>query len=126
VSPLGQSIIVICVVAVTVALVMTLLRVKRAVIRAESLLELVERELRPLAGQVEGLAQDLRSLSRQVTAELERVSVVVRRLEELTMTLGRIAGAVASVSRVGQVAGVATGLKRGLDVFVSRMKRRAR
>lgn len=124
VTLLAQAIIVICVVALTGALVGTLVSLRRMANRAESVLQLVEREIRPMASQLEALAEDLRGLSRQATRELERVSVVVRRIEDLSVKLARLAGVVSSLTKVGQIVGVAAGLKRGLDVFVSRLKSR--
>ena len=81
-------------VAVTAALVYTLLSVRETAQRAASVLGLVEREIRPLATQLEALAEDLRGLSRQVTREVDRVSVVVRRIEEVSLAVVRLAGAV--------------------------------
>lgn len=121
---IAQAIIVVCVVALTAALVYTLLSLRRTAARAENVLLLVEREIRPLAGQLEALTEDLRSLSRQVTREVERVSVVVRRVEEVSLAVISLAGVVGEFTKVGRVVGIAAGIKKGLDVFVSRLKRR--
>lgn len=123
-TPLAQLVIVVCVAALTVALVSTLMAVKRAVARAEAVLELVEREIRPMAGQIEALAEELRGLSREATREMERVGVVTRRLEELSEKAVKLVGVISGLTRIGQVAGVAAGLKRGLDVFVTRLRSR--
>ncbi|MBI2197724.1 MAG: hypothetical protein HYU42_03865, partial [Candidatus Rokubacteria bacterium] len=78
-SPLAQIIVGICVVAVAAALVSALLTLKKTATRAETVLHLLEREIRPLASQIGALAEELRGLSRQATRELERISVVTRR-----------------------------------------------
>ncbi|MET0852361.1 MAG: hypothetical protein ABW020_14590, partial [Candidatus Rokuibacteriota bacterium] len=78
---MAQALIVVSVVAVSAALVYALLSVRETARRAATVLGLVEREIRPLASQLEALAEDLRGLSRQVTREVDRVSLVVRRVE---------------------------------------------
>ena len=123
-DPLAQIVVVVCVVAVAAALVSALLTVKKTAARAESVLHLLEREIRPMASQIGALAEELRGLSRQATRELERISVVIRRAEEISAKLVKVAGVLGGISRVGQIAGIAAGVKRGLDVFVSRLRKR--
>jgi uncharacterized protein YoxC len=119
----AQALIVVSVVAVSAALVYALLSVRETARRAASVLGLVEREIRPLASQLEALAEDLRGLSRQVTREVDRVSVVVRRVEEVSLAVVRIAGALSAVASLGRMVGVAAGVKKGLDVFASRLRK---
>jgi len=123
-DPVAQILVVICVVAVAAALVSALLTLKKTAARAETVLHLLEREIRPMASQIGALAEELRGLSRQATREMERISVVIRRAEEISARLVKVAGVLGSVSRVGQIAGVAAGVKKGLDVFVSRLRSR--
>src|SRR3972149_4287729 len=63
-TPLAQAVLMICAVVVTVALVVTLASFRRATSRAETVLQLVEREIRPLASQVEALAAAVREAGR--------------------------------------------------------------
>jgi len=121
-TPLGQAVIVACIVAITAVLVPTLLALKKVALRAESVLDLIEREIRPMASQMESLAGELRTLSHHANQELERVGVVVRRLEELSVKVTRLVGALSVLTRVGQYAGIVTGIKKGLDVFIRRLK----
>jgi uncharacterized protein YoxC len=121
-TPLAQAVVVICVVALTAVLIATLLSLKKAAVRAESVLHLVEREVRPMASQLESLAAELKTLSRTAQQELERVSVVVRRIDDVSLKLARLVTAVGGFTRAGQVAGVAAGLKKGLDVFIGRLR----
>jgi len=116
------AVVVLCVVVLTAVLISTLFQFKRAAGRAETVLQLIEREIRPIAGQIESLAAELRTLSRQANRELERLGSVVRRVEDMSVKLARLVGVVGSFTRVGQVAAVATGVKKGLDVFVSRLR----
>ena len=75
-----------------------------------------------MASQIESLTGELRALSHVAIQELERISVVVRRLEDVSAKAGRLLGALSSLTRVGQLAGAAVGVKKGLDVFVKRLR----
>jgi uncharacterized protein YoxC len=121
-TPLAQTVVVICIVALSAVLASTLLALKKTALRAESVLQQVEREIRPLVSQIESLTAELRDLSRSANEEMKRISLVVRRAEDITAKLSRLVGAVAGLTRIGQYAGVIAGVKKGLDVFVGRLK----
>lgn len=121
-TPLAQAIVVICIAALTLALIPLLIALKRVATRAETVLQLIEREVRPMASQLSALTDDLRGLSRQARAELERIGTVARSIEDVSVKAARVLGLIGGLTRVGQLAGVATGLKKGLDVFVRRLK----
>lgn len=114
-------VILLCVVVLTAVLVPTLLAWKRAALRAETVLMLLEREIRPTASQIEGLAQELSSLSRHAGENMERMGVVIGRVDEVTTRIARVVGFVAGFTRVGQIVGTATGVKKGLDVFIAKL-----
>ena len=120
--PLTQAVIVVCIVALTVVLVSTLLALRRTAIRAESVLAVLEREIHPLARQMESLTGELRTLSQHANQEVERIGVVVTRLEDVTAKGARLLGALAGLTQVGQLAGAAVGVKKGLAVFVRRLR----
>jgi len=122
-APLPQAVLVLCAVVVTVALVVTLSSIRRASNRAETVLQLVEREIRPLASQVEGLAAEVRTLSGTANRELERVSGVVRRVEDISLKTARVVGVVNSLASFRGVTGVGSGLKRAAGVFISRLRK---
>jgi uncharacterized protein YoxC len=121
-TPLAQAVLVICAVVLTVALVVTLATFRRAASRAEIVLQLVEREIRPLASQVEALAADVRALSQTANRELERVSGVVRRVENISLKIARVVGVANSLTSVRGITGVTSGLRTALSVFVSRLR----
>lgn len=121
-TPLAQAVITVCIVLLTLALVSTLLALRKTALRAESVLHILEGEIRPMATQIESLAAELRALSHRASEEIERVGVVVRRVEDATTKIGRLVVALGGFGRVGQVAGIAAGVKRGLDVFLKRIK----
>ena len=121
-TPLAQAVLVICAVVLTVALVATLATFRRATSRAETVLQLVEREIRPLASQVEALAADVRALAQTANRELERVSGVVRRVEDISLKIARVVGVANSLASVRGITGVGSGLRTALSVFVSRLR----
>jgi uncharacterized protein YoxC len=125
-GPLAVAVLVLCAVAVTVALVLALVSLRRVLQRVEGVLQIVEREIRPMAAQLGALTEEFRGLSHQVTVELDRLGVVIRRLDDITTGIARLVALVSGISRVGQVVGLAGGLRRGLGVFVSRLKSRER
>ena len=121
-TPLAQAVLVICAVVVTVVLVVALASFRRATSRAEIVLQLVEREIRPLASQVEALAADVRTLSQTANRELERVSGVVRRVEDISLKIARVVGVANSLASFRGITGVGSGLRTALSVFVSRLR----
>ena len=123
-TPLAQGVIVACIVILSALLASTLLALRKTALRAENVLHLVEREIRPLAGQIESLTTELRTLSHHANEELDRVAVVVHRLEDISLKVARLLGALGGLTRVGQYAGVAAGVKKGLDVFIRRLRDR--
>jgi uncharacterized protein YoxC len=123
-TPLAQGVLVVCAVVITVALVLTLLAMWRAANRAEAVLGEIQRQVRPLSAEVEALTRDMRLLSHQATEELARVSTVLRGLEDVSVKVARVAGVAFALTRVGQMAGLASGLKKGASVFASRLRSR--
>jgi uncharacterized protein YoxC len=121
-TPLAQAVLVICAVVLTVALVVTLASLRRATARAEIVLQLVEREIRPLASQVEALAADVRTLSQSANRELNRISGVVRRVEDISFKIARVVGVANSLASFRGISGVGSGLRTALSVFVSRLR----
>ncbi len=121
-TPVAQAVIVACIVLLTAVLVSTLLALKKTALRAESVLHLVEQEIRPMASQIESLTAELHTLSHHANEELARVSAVVHRLEDVSVKVARLVGVLGGLTRVGQYASIATGVKKGLDVFIRRLR----
>jgi uncharacterized protein YoxC len=122
-TPLAQAVLVICAVVLTVALVVALASLRRATTRAEIVLQLVEREIRPLASQVEALAADVRTLSQSANRELNRISGVVRRVEDISFKIARVVGVANSLASFRGISGVGSGLRTAVSVFVSRLRK---
>ncbi len=123
-TPLAVGVILACVVALTIVLISTLLSIKKTAARAESVLAQVEREVRPMASELESLTGELQKLSRNANDNLQRIGGIVDRVEDISVQAARVAGAVGGLTRIGQYAGMAAGVKRGVEVFLHRLKER--
>lgn len=119
--PWLQVVIAVGVVAVVIASVVTLVAVRRAALRAANVLGILEQEIRPLVAETHGLVDEVRALSRQANREMDRLGALTEHVEEVTEGLSRVVGAVSSLTRVGQIVGVALGVKKGVDVFLHRL-----
>ena len=122
-QPWAQIVLVVCAVAVTGALVAAILALRQTLRRTGAVLEIVEQELRPLIGQVNGLTEEMRDLTRESRREVERVGEVTEQVQTVAVGLGRVVMGLAGLTRAGQVIGLAAGLRRGVDVFVKRLRR---
>jgi uncharacterized protein YoxC len=123
-TPLAVGIILACVVALTIVLISTLLSVRKTALRAESVLAQVEHEIRPMASEIETLTGELQKLSRNANDNLQRIGGIVDRVEDISVQAARVIGAVGGLTRIGQYAGMAAGVKRGVEVFLHRLKER--
>ena len=112
-----------CAVAISIAIVLTLLSARHAVERTGAILALVERELTPLTTEARGLTSDARALTQEATREIRRVGDVVDRVHDAAEGVGRVAQGLAGFTRAGQVVGLAAAVWRGVDVFVQRMRK---
>jgi ABC-type transporter Mla subunit MlaD len=115
-----QAVLVACAVLLTLAAVPTILALRRMIRRAETVLSIVEQELRPLVGQAHALTDDVRQLAREAKDEIERVGEMTERVNAAAEGVGRAVHGLAGLARAGQLIGLAAGLKKGFDVFVAR------
>ncbi len=112
-----------CAVAVSTAAVLAILSARRTVDRAGAVLAIVERELGPLSTEARGLTSDARALTQEATRDLRRAGDVIERVHDAADGVGRVVSAVAGLTRAGQIVGIAAAIRRGLDVFVSRLRK---
>jgi uncharacterized protein YoxC len=122
-QPWAQGVLIACAVALTVALIAAILALRRTLTRTEAVLAIVEQELRPLVGQVHGLTDELRELTRESRQEVARIGEVTEHVQTVADGLGRVVVGLAGFAKAGQVVGLAAGLRRGVDVFVQRLRR---
>ena len=123
-TPLAVGVILACIVALTIVLISMLLSFTRAAQRAEGVLAIVEREIRPMTTELENLTAELQKLTHKANDSLDRIGAVVERVEDISVTAARVVGAVGGLTRIGQYAGVAAGVKRGFEVFLTRLRDR--
>jgi len=121
-QPWVQIVLIVCALALTAALVAAILAARATLRHAASVLEIVEQELRPLLGQMHGLTDDVRDLTRETRREVERIGEVTEHVETAADGVGRIVVALAGLTRAGQAIGLVAGIRRGVDVFVDRLR----
>jgi|SRR5262245_1883047 len=121
-TPLAVTLLVLCAVVVSAALVATLLALRKTARRAASVLDMVEREIRPAVGQIPPLIAELREISRGTSEELAKLRAVVTRAEDMSVKISKVVSALGTFTQVGQYASLAAGVKKGLDVFVRKLK----
>lgn len=122
-QPWVQIVLIVCAIALTAALVSAIVALRWTLRRADAVLGIVEQELRPLIGQVNGLTQETRDLAREARHGIERIGDVTERVQTVADGVGRVVVGLAGFTRVGQFIGLAAGLRRGVDVFVHRLRR---
>ncbi len=105
-------------------LIPTLWEIRRTARSAAETLDAVRREIHPLATQLNGALEDHRDLTHRASREVARVEELTERVKELAERWGRIVGFAAAVGRVGQIAGAVHGVRKGLDVFLTRLTKR--
>jgi uncharacterized protein YoxC len=123
-QPWTQLVLVACAVALTAAVVSAVLALRGALRRTSAVLGIVEQELRPLIAQLHGVTEEVRELTHEARLEMKRVGEVTERLQAVADGLGRVVGGLTGLARVGQVVGLAAGVRRGVDVFVDRLRRK--
>ena len=118
-----QAVLAAAAVAVAVALVVALTALRRVALRAAAVLDILESEFRPLVAEINGLIKDVRAVAHEARDEMARVRALTERAREVIDGLARIVGALAGLTRAGQLMGLAASVKRGLDVFVQRLRK---
>jgi hypothetical protein len=121
--PWAQVLLVLCAVVLTVVLVPAIVALRRAGERSERLLAVAEQELGPLLGQLQSLVDELRMFSKEARSEFARMGELTERIHDLTDGVNRTLSGLAGLTRVGQLVGLAAGLKTGLDVFLHRLRK---
>ena len=107
-QPWSQLVLIGCAVALTAAAVSAVLALRGAL---------------RLIAQVHGVTEEVRELTRELRLEVKRVGDMTESVQAVTDGLGRVVAGLSSLARVGQVVGLAAALRRGVDVFVHRLRR---
>jgi hypothetical protein len=106
-----------------IAAIPTVLQLRRTAQTAEQTLATVDRELRPLTAQLQGLLQDHRELAQRATRDLREVEGLALMAQEVLVRLIKLTGLLGGAGAVGRVLGLAQGLRKGVDVFISRLSK---
>ena len=77
----------------------------------------------PLVTETRALMDDVRTFTREANREMKRVEAVTERVHDVADGVFRIVTAVAGITRAGQLVSLAVGIRKGLDVFVQRLRR---
>jgi uncharacterized protein DUF948 len=109
-----------------IAAIPALLQVRRTAQTAEQTLASVDRELKPLTAQLHGLLQDHRELAQRASRDLGEVERLALMAQEVLVRLIKLTGLLGGMGTVGRVLGVAQGLRKGVDVFISRLSKSTR
>ena len=112
-----------CAVALTAALVSAVMALRGALRRTDAVLTIVEQELRPLIGQIHGITGEVRQLTHEARLEAVRVGEVTEHLQAVSGGLARLVVGLSGLARIGEVVGLAGSLRRGVEVFVQRLRR---
>ena len=121
--PWAQMLLTLSAVVLMLAFVAAALALRRLARRAESVLTIVEQELRPLVGQAHALTEDVRALTRQAGHELERMGALTEKVGGVAEGMGRVVTVLGGLTRAGQLVGLAAGVKKGVEVFVRHLQR---
>jgi len=120
-------ILALCVVALTVALVIAIASVARAIRRAERVMAVaeqeIERDVPPLMVSLRELIDELRLLSHEASAELDRIGQITGRVQEVADGAARLLGALSGFTKAGQLIGIVAGVKVFVDVFFHRLRK---
>lgn len=113
-------------VALVVAVIPVLLQLRRTAHAAELALAAIEREIRPLAADLQALLKEHRTLAERAARELREIEALTSTVREVVGRVGRLTSVLGSVGTVGRALTLAQGLRRGATVFMNRLGRRRR
>src|SRR5262249_60941647 len=88
-----QGLVIVCLVAITIALVPAIIALRRSAERADRVLAILEGELRPLVGEVRGLVHELRGLSEEARGEMHRIGGLTDRAQDAVEGISRVLSA---------------------------------
>jgi uncharacterized protein YoxC len=118
--------LIVCAVALTIALVAAVMALRRTLQRLEQVLAVLEAKLGPTLEDVRGLTQEAQAVTRDARNSVARLSTVIEHISQVTASVGAFMMGVRGITQVGQLVGMAVAVKRGVNVFVQRLGRSRR
>jgi hypothetical protein len=113
--------VVLCAVALTVALVATVVALRQTLRRAERLLTAFEQEVAPTLVALRGLTEEAKAATREARMTAVRLSTMIERAHQVSEGLGTLVMGLWGLTRAGQIMGIAAAIRKGIDVFVQRL-----
>jgi uncharacterized protein YoxC len=113
--------LIVCAVALTIALVAAVMALRRTLQRLEQVLAVLEAKLGPTLEDVRGLTQEAQAVTRDARNSVARLSTVIEHISQVTASVGAFMMGVRGITQVGQLVGMAVAVKRGVNVFVQRL-----
>jgi uncharacterized protein YoxC len=120
-SPWWLIPLIVCAVALTIALVAAVMALRRTLLRLEQVLAVVEVKLGPTLEDVRGLTQEAQAVTRDARHSVARLSTMIEHISQVTASVGAFVMGVRGFTQVGQLVGMAVAVKRGVNVFAQRL-----
>jgi hypothetical protein len=111
-----------CALALTAALVAALLALRRTLQRTEELLAALGQEVPPALQDLRHLTQEAQGVAREARGGINRVGAMVERASQVAEGVGALVAGLRGLTRAGQIIGIAAGLRKGLEVFIDRVR----
>jgi uncharacterized protein YoxC len=121
-SPWWLIPLIVCAVALTIALVAAVMALRRTLLRLEQVLAVVEVKLGPTLEDVRGLTQEAQAVTRDARRSVARLSTMIEHISQVTASVGAFVMGVRGFTQVGQLVGMAVAVKRGVNVFAQRLR----
>ena len=122
-SPWWLIPLIVCAVALTIALVAAVITLRRTLQRLEQVLAVVEVKLGPTLEDVRGLTQEAQAVTLDARNSVARLSTMIEHISQVTASVGAFVVGVRGFTQVGQLVGTAVAVKKGMNVFVQRLGR---
>ncbi|MGH7335707.1 MAG: DUF948 domain-containing protein [Candidatus Rokuibacteriota bacterium] len=120
-SPWWQILLILCAIALTVALVGAIMAMRRTLQRLEQVFAVLEVKLGPTLEDVRGLTQEAQAVTRDARSSVARLSAMIEHINQVTESVGTFVIGLRGLTQVGQLVGIAMGVKKGVNVFMRRL-----
>jgi hypothetical protein len=111
-----------CVVALTAALVAAILALRRTLERTEELLAALGREIPPALEDLRRLTREAQGVASEARRGIGRLGAMVDRASQVAEGVGALVAGLRGLTRAGQIIGIAAGLRKGIEVFIDRVR----
>jgi uncharacterized protein YoxC len=113
--------LVLCAIALSVALVAAVLTLRQTLQQAGRLLARLDRELGPTLADTRGLNQEAQATTHEARYGATRITAIIDHVGQVTESVGAVALGLRGFTRAGQIIGLASAARKGLEVFIQRL-----